>query len=88
MVFLLDSILTGITSKYTGGQDNLFCWVEDESNGGGGSMVFIFTHIMVNSENLKGPESSKVREKGRSLTRTAHPFSTHHPFPIQIFNRR
>jgi hypothetical protein len=37
-------------------------------------MVFIFTHIRVNSENLKGPESSKVREKGRSLTRIAHPF--------------
>jgi hypothetical protein len=59
MVFLLDSILIGITSKYSGGQDNLFCSVEDESNGGGGSMVFIFTHIMVNFENLKRPESPK-----------------------------
>ena len=40
--------------------------------------------ITLNSENLKGPESSKVREKCRRLTRIALPFSTHYPFSFRI----
>jgi hypothetical protein len=74
--------LIGITNKYNGGQGNLFWSVEDESDGVRGTCGFINYKITLNTENLKGPESSKVREKCRSLTRIAHPFSNQYPFLI------